>query len=228
MAETLSSLRTRVRERADMKNSNFVEDSELNQYINSSYQELYDILVTSFEDYYTLPPVSFSIASGSNYYTLPTDFYKLRGVDAKLDSDNYYTMQPFDFANRNKFNQSLLVLNSANYYKQYRIVGGRLYITPEDNASGDYRIWYVPRATTLTSDSSTLDGINGWEEYIVVDAARKCLDKEESDTSALAQEKEMLRQRIINASAKRDAGMPKTITDVNSSFDVSYTRHRLF
>jgi hypothetical protein len=228
MAETLSSLRTRVRARADMKNSNFVEDSELNQYINSSYQELYDILVTSFEDYYTLPPVAFSIASGSNYYELPSDFYKLRGVDSSLDGSNYYTMQPFDFANRNKFNQSLLVMNSANYYKQYRIVGDRLYITPEDDAAGNYRIWYVPKAVTLGSDSDTLDGINGWEEYIVVDATRKCLAKEESDTSFLVQEKEMLRQRIIAAAARRDAGMPKSITDVNSSFDVSYVRTRLF
>lgn len=227
MAEMLSSLRTRVRARADMKNSNFVEDSELNQYINSSYQELYDLLVASFEDYYTAAPTSFTISSG-NTYTLPADFYKLRGVDSSIDGVNYYTMQPFDFANRNNFNNTVGVLNSYQFQNQYRIVGDKIYITPEDNAAGSYRIWYVPRATTLSTDSSTLDGINGWEEYVVVDAARKCLAKEESDTSFLVQEKEMLRQRIITMSARRDAGMPKSITDVGEALYSGYLRGRIF
>lgn len=228
MAESLSSLRTRVRARADMKNSSFVEDDELNQYINSSYQELYDILVASFEDYYTLPAVAFTIASGVNYYTLPSDFYKLRGVDGNLDGSNYYTLQPFNFADRNNFNQNLGVLNAAQYQNQYRIVGDRLYLTPEDNASGTYRLWYIPKATTLANDTDTLDGVNGWEEYIVVDAARKCLAKEESDTSFLVQEKEMLRQRISAMAARRDAGMPKSITDLRESLNNGYFRSRLF
>jgi len=227
MAETLSSLRTRVRARADMKNSNFVEDDELNQYINSSYQELYDILVSSFEDYYTLAPVLFSITSG-NTYALPSNFYKLRGVDASLDGSNFYTMQPFDFASRNNYSQNFGVLNNGQYQNQYRIVGNNLYFTPEDGATGNYRLWYVPRATTLTLDASTLDGINGWEEYVVVDAARKCLAKEESDTSFLLAEKEALRQRITTMAARRDAGMPKSITDIHSAQSNGYLRGRIF
>lgn len=214
MIVTLAKIRERVRARADMKNSEFVEDSELNEYINASYQELYDILVGSFEDYYTLPPVSFSISSG-DYFELPENFYKLRGVDCALDNNNFYTMSPFDFNRRNRTGQSLSRLEYIQYDKNYRIIGNRLYITPAERAQGNYRIWYIPQASTLTSDSSTLDGINGWEEYVVVDAARKCLDKEETDTSSLIREKEMLRQRITAASARRDAGAPKTISDVS-------------
>jgi hypothetical protein len=214
MSTTLATMRERVRARADMKNSLFVEEDELNQYINSSYQELYDLLVASFEDYYTLPPVTVTITTGSTI-DLPTDFYKLRGVDGKLDNNNFYTLQPFQFAERNINRQGVGILNASQWYTQYRIVGNKIYITPEDNAAGDYRLWYIPKCTTLLLDTDTLDGINGWEEYIVVDAARKCLQKEESDTSAMVQEKEMLRQRIINMAARRDAGMPKSITDLN-------------
>lgn len=214
MSTTLLTMRERVRARADMKNSSFVEDPELDQYINSSYQELYDILVASFEDYYTLPPVSYTITTGSSI-DLPADFYKLRGVDGKLDNNNFYTLQPFQFAERNLNRNGVGILNSNQWYTQYRIVGKKILITPEDNAAGDYRLWYIPSCTVLVSESDTLDGINGWEEYVVVDAARKCLAKEESDTSGLVQDKAMLKQRITDMAARRDAGMPKTITDIN-------------
>ena len=61
---TLASLRTQVRQTADMVNSTFVSDSELNQFIDLSYAELYDILTATCEDYYTLPPVTFTIPDG--------------------------------------------------------------------------------------------------------------------------------------------------------------------
>jgi hypothetical protein len=216
MDVTLLQMRARVRARADMKNSTFVEDDELDQYINASYQELYDILVTSFEDYYTQPPVSFTL-SGTDYFDLPSDFYKLRGVDCSVDSTvSYYTITPFNFANRNRSGDSLNRIRFTQYDRNYRIVGNRLYITPTDKADGDYRIWYIPQATLLVAETDTLNGINGWEEYVVVDAARKCLAKEESDTSFMIAEKEALRQRIFASSANRDAGFPETITDVNT------------
>jgi hypothetical protein len=214
MQVTLATMRERVRARADMKNSQFVEDSELNQYINSSYQELYDLLVSTFEDYYTLPPVIFSIASGSSF-DLPTDFYKLRGIDANVNGEEYYTVLPFDFAQRNRQGQSLNRIGFIQHTKNYRIVGSKVFITPQDQGVGAYRLWYIPTCTTLALDSSTLDGINGWEEYIVVDAARKCLDKEESDTRALVNEKIALAKRINEAAIRRDAGMPKKIVDIN-------------
>jgi hypothetical protein len=225
MSTTLLNMRERVRARADMKNSSFVEDDELTQYINSSYQELYDLLVASFEDYYTATPLSINITSG-NSFDLPVDFYKLRGVDGKLDNNNFFTLQPFNFAERNVNRQGLGIINSNIWYTQYRIVGNKILITPEDNATGNYRLWYIPRCPILVSDIDTLDGINGWEEYVVVDAARKCLAKEESDTSGLVQDKEMLRKRIEAMAARRDAGMPKTITDV-FRIDINSNR-RLF
>ena len=67
---TLATLRNRVRQRADMENNNFVSDSEVNQYINSSYAELYDLLVAKFEDYYVADPLEFAISSGSSTYNL--------------------------------------------------------------------------------------------------------------------------------------------------------------
>lgn len=66
-------------------------------------------------------------------------------------------------------------------------------------------------------DSTTVDGVSGWEEYIILDAALKAMGKEESDPSLMAQQKLMMKQRLIDMAANRDAGNPATVADVQSS-----------
>jgi uncharacterized protein YdcH (DUF465 family) len=53
----------------------------------------------------------------------------------------------------------------------------------------------------------------GYEEYVVVDAAIKCLQKEESDVQMLMVQKQQLKERIENAASNRDQGEPTAITD---------------
>ena len=55
----------------------------------------------------------------------------------------------------------------------------------------------------------------GWEEYAVIDAAIKCLEKEESNVETLMRDKEMMRVRIGDVAIERDAGTPFRVTDVN-------------
>lgn len=64
---------------------------------------------------------------------------------------------------------------------------------------------------------SQFDGIGGWLEYVVVDAARKMLLKEESDASALAGEKAALRARILEMAPTRDQGEVSTVRDTQSA-----------
>lgn len=66
-------------------------------------------------------------------------------------------------------------------------------------------------------DSTTIDGVSGWEEYIVVDAAMKAMGKEESDVSLLAGQKLMMKQRLIDMAANRDAANPATVADTQAS-----------
>jgi len=62
--------------------------------------------------------------------------------------------------------------------------------------------------------NTVADGISGWLEYVVTDAAIKMLQKEESDTSVLQFQKAALIKRIESAAENRDAGSPATIADV--------------
>lgn len=216
MATQLSSLRTQARNRADMLGSNFVSDSEFNQYISDSYAELYDLLVSKFEDYYVAGPLTFTVASGASSYTLPADFYKLKGVDRSSNgSSDWYSLRAFNFAQRNSRRSTNL--HRSNYPDlSYKIFGNTLRFTPDDDAAGTYRLWYIPRYTALTLDTDTVDGVNGWEIYIVTDAAIKALQKEESDVSVLMQQKMMLIKRIEDMAANRDVGEPETVTDIRN------------
>lgn len=63
------------------------------------------------------------------------------------------------------------------------------------------------------SEATTIDGVSGWEEYIVIDAALKAMGKEESDVSLLAAQKLQMKQRLIDMAANRDAAAPATVMD---------------
>ena len=219
MADTLTllQLRTKTRERADQVNSQFVTDSELNGYINYSYKEFYDLLVDAVEDY-NLSSNSFTISSG-NTQSLPTDFYKLRGLDDMSDPNNPRTVRKFNWNERNDYNP--YVLARLPIYDEfsdvcYRITGNNITIEPPDNAARPYKLWYVPAPADLSLDADVATGINGWLEYVILDAAIKCLVKEESDIRPLSALKANILERINNMKNSRDQGLPEKISRVRN------------
>lgn len=222
MSTTMSllELRTAVRQRADMVNSNFVSDSELTSYINQSLFELYDLLIQKYgNDYFVANPYTITTNGVSDSYSLPANFYKLLGVDLALSNsaDSYVSIKPFNFAERNRY----AAPNFQSFYGitnlRYRLRGNKIWFTPIAEANQSIRIWYVPRLDTLTADTDTTDGVSGWTEYVITDAAIKCMQKEESDVSVLMAQKMGLIQRIEAASENRDAALPKTVADVSYS-----------
>ena len=110
---------------------------------------------------------------------------------------------------------------------RYRLQGSTLKLIPSDNAGGQYQIWYTPLPATLSSDSDEIEEGNGWSELVVVDAAIKCLQKEESSTTELMKIKSDLVKRVVDMAAKRDSGKPKKIIDSGNRFSYdSYRRYR--
>lgn len=216
MTISLSQLRTAILQRADMENSNFVSDAELNSYINNSIEELYDLIVSRYEDYYT-ESVQFTITAGQDGYAFPNAIYKMRGLDVQSGSD-WLTVDKFNFEERNRGQQHLLL---ATVYAdiRYRLIGSTIKLVPADQAPGTYRLWYIPRFTDLVNDSDTLQSdLEQWYDYIVVDCAIKVLTKEESDPSVFIAQKVALTNRIQNMASNRDAGQPETVTRIRNRF----------
>lgn len=228
---SLGQLRLLAQQEADRVNSQFVTKAEWNTYINQSAFELYDMLTTVYEDYNVQGPVLFQTDGSTNQYTLPNGqnsfmdslgnaivpsaFYKLTGADCGLGLSNnaWVTLKDFNFIDRNNYVYPNITSTFFGVFNlRYRVVGNTLMLIPTPSAGQYIRIFYVPRLSWLLKDTDVLDGVSGWTEYVVVDAAIKALIKEESDTSALEARKEMLRQRIEASAQNRDAGQPQTIS----------------
>lgn len=232
----LSQIRLQAKQRADRVDSDFVTDSEWNSYINKASFELYDLLITVYEDLYVAAPISFvadgvtyqyPLPNGSNTFldannpaitVTPKPFYKLLGVDLALQNVNnaYVTINKFNFIDRNRFvypNTASTIYGVFNL--QYRLLGNNsIMFIPTPSGGQSIRIWYIPRITELLQDTDITDtGISGWTEYVVVRAAKYALDKEESDSSVLTQELMFLKTRIEETAVNRDAGSPDTISD---------------
>lgn len=221
MTITLADLKLRARERADMVNSDFVSDTELTAYINSSIAELHDLLVAAYDNQYFLESHTFTTTANTADYALPANFYKLSGVDAKINASNWLTLKPFNFNERNRnFDRAWRFLNGPHV--RYRLAGNNLRFTPVPDATYQIRLWYTPVATKLVSDTDELNELNQFSEYVVVDAAIKMKEKEESDVQVLLLQKKQLEERIKGMAKDRDTANPETVSDIYAENDEFY------
>jgi hypothetical protein len=230
MSQTLAQIRTAIRQRADMVNSQFVTDAELNSYINQSLCELYDLLITLYEDYYVAAPLTFQTDGTSAQYPLPDGtlysaapaFYKILGCDLGLtgNANAWVTLKKFDFISRNRYLYPQVTSTYLGVFNlRYRVVGDTIMFIPTPSAGQYVKLWYIPQLTQLSSDTDKIPQIMsgaGYSEYVIVDGAIKCLQKEESDVSVLQIQKMALIKRIEDSGMNRDAGQPDTISDVRT------------
>lgn len=226
---SLGQIRLISQQRADLVNSNFVTQSEWNSNINQSRFELYDLLTNVYENWFMAPPIQITTDGQTIQYPLPDGilydrakpFYKLMGVDCGLANANnaFVTLSRFNFIDRNKF---VFPNISSTFYGvfnlQYMLVGETLYFIPTPSAGQFLRVWYQPRLTQLLKDTDIADGVSGWTEYIIVDAAIKAMQKEESDVTVLMVQKQALIKRIEESAINRDISQPASISDVKSSY----------
>jgi len=216
MSITLLELRTKSRQKADMESNNFISDSEANSYINFAIAELHDLLIESYGSDYFLSSSTFNTVANTETYALPATFYKLRGLDIKQNANEWTNVRPFNFNERNVKSDFGAWNGTAITNIRYRIMGGNIRLTPVPDSAQQMRIWFIPKATVLSSDNSTLDDINQYSDYIITSAAINMLNKEESDTRVLVAEKDRLTQRIMASSQNRDASEPSSISDIHA------------
>lgn len=209
---TLAQLRDKVRQRADMEDDgNFIPDDELNAYINESVSELYDIILETEQSTVFVKNSPILTQVGTYAYELPSDFYKLTSAHYLVGGD-YFPAYPADARAYAELTTNPPHEREPRYYVRAEPGTGQkyIYVFPEVNEAV-FAITYIPYAPYLELDADKFDGFNGWEEYVIVDSAVKCLSKEESDTSVLELRRQQLVERIRSQAGYMDTGYPKTI-----------------
>lgn len=166
----------------------FVTDTEVNALINKAYKELYGLLIR--HGMHRSETVYEITADGSEEYALPADLWAVLSVHSVDSSGNAFYMTRHDHRVRpsTSFNADAAT---------YRVVGSDIAFNPIP-ATGTYEVRYVPVPADLSADGDTLDGVLGWEEYVVCWVARKLLIKEGSlpEAQQCAQDLADLRERI--------------------------------
>ena len=223
----VSDLITAIRQRADMERTNFVTDTEIVSMVNQSYSYLYDILVGSYENYFVAPPLEITIPSGTDAYALNQDFYKLLGVDTKtgVGTDDWVSLRRFEFSERNNYRNGLFAnypSNSANI--RWSLWGNTLHLIPMPTQNYVMQVWYVPCAPLISAPTQTIDGVSGWEEYVINDCAIKCRIKAQLEVTDLMQLKGETLKRIEDLCQNRTPNEPARVTDVA----VNYTKNPFY
>ncbi len=235
---SLFEFRLRAQQTADRVNSNFVVQTEWNAFIRLAMYELYDLLITSYEDLFASSYVYIQTNGTNANYPLPdgcTNYlggnyngvsgtpalalYKLSGMDLGVNTStvtpSWVTLLKYNFIDRNKF----VYPNSTStiygvYNQRYRLMGNNINLIPTPAGNQQLRMWYSPKLAALLADTDvTTLGYSGWLRYPIVRAAKYALDKEEgTDTSKLDAEILYLKTRIEQAAQNRDTGAPDTIS----------------
>ena len=225
VAVTLTTLRARVREKADMPVAGFIADTatSLDMFINEGIEIVHDMLIEAYAGDYVEKSSAFTVASGD--VSLPTDFYKLLGVDLN-STGGVLTLENYNRRERNKFKNagSFGVLGTSPKYKLSSVGGvsgaGALRLLPQPVAGTTGTVWYSPVATALVAAGDTVNFPGGWEKYVVAYAAMCCLAKEESDTGEMKALLSTWDAKYKALMENRDAGQPQHSVDVDAVNDV--------
>lgn len=189
MAVTLLEMRDRVRQRTGLEHDqDFVTDTELNQLINLKYQELYGLLER--HGLHRASKTETVTANGATNYSMPLDFWAVLAVFRNDSGVNTY-LERHD----HRFRPGTQGIGGPA--SSYRMIGTKIEFDTIPT-SGTYYVVYLPIPAELTNDLDTLDGVLGWEEYVVVACAIAVGIKDKVDVRDLWVELGRLETRIID------------------------------
>lgn len=317
VTELIADARARADREADDPLNGFVPDREVIRYVHKGAQKLWAMIVEAYGTDYYWTQYNATLQAGSpnsigSYLTVPQDFFKLRGIDYKLNNGLAVPLKPFTNYERNKFRSNpVLVWWGVEY--RYKLEGSQIHFIPSAQGNVPITVFYTPvcwfmgygGASALSVSASAVsnvggilqvnapshkfrsgqpmrwtlgtvgtptptlpvglrsdtdyyalvidadnfqlctdqgnsigqgdvtpapiafagagagtntvdcvfDGVNGFDEFIVLDAAINILSKEESDTTRLERERAKIENDLRMMAEDRDAAFPGQVQD---------------
>jgi hypothetical protein len=211
-SRTLLQLRDEVRQRSDTENDPHIVDDEITRWINQSAARWYGKLVRARGEGYFLKRVPAVTALGQNTVAVPADFFKLKGIQWDRGGGNLTRI------NRLELQEFLRQSTDTQTWGEgdigVMVEGLKFRFHPTPNALYNLLIWYLPTAPELVDDDDTFDGVNGWEDWVVLDAAIKAMTKQRRDASGLRMERAAIEADLETLAGEIDEGQPGKVVDV--------------
>lgn len=192
-------------------------DVEFNEYIQDASTELYDAITQSDSLRYSLQVDLSAPGSSNNRIAIPKDLDKLQAVYIVLGADRLYPIESTSLHTLG-YNDPLYGAQVYGHPTRYLLIGNEMEFYPS-HSSGTVRIVYLPMCPSMATDASTLGYAirSGFEEFVVVSAAGRAVEKEDPKNKALIKRAELLLGRVVAKSANRDEFSPMKIRDTNFS-----------
>jgi hypothetical protein len=198
---------TRIRNASDESSSKFIEDDELIEYIDLAYAEMYGLLVDTYQDY-KIKFANFTTTNDVNIYQLPTDCYKIRG----LDCSNGLSAKSFMFEERERLANTSYWNDGLKTNLKYCPLGDTLLLLPTPSQE-TLTLWYVPVPARITDEDQIIDGIAGFEQYIIAHVCIEIANKNESDPSVYERKLARVEKKLTSFAAMRDSSDPRQVVD---------------
>lgn len=202
---TLADIKDKVKKETDTEGEEFIQESELEGYINAAIDDAEAEIHALYEDYF-LAKTTINLVSGTEEYTLPTNIYanKIRGVIYK-NGDRIYEVPRLRHKNNFVLREIINQYNTSDDYN-YMVINSsgaanpKLLLVPpaRDTVTGGLVLWYIRNANKLTDDEDTCD-IPEFIEYVIQYAKCEIWKKEGHPNLELElQERERLRRLMVD------------------------------
>lgn len=215
---TLLQIRTDARRDADMPGADVgvASDADYNGWINDAYRELYQMLVERRIGHFQTLEQAFVTDGLTEVLALPATFLDLVGVDYQVSAEQYKDLKPLD--ERDVCRQP----KTGALATWYRLDGpDRLVLYPRPPIGQTYRLRYIRTPAVLAANGDTIDGVIGYERFIVAHAAYMASLKERTPNKEMLGEREAVRARIHEQATDRMLYEAGRIQDTESAVESS-------
>lgn len=212
---TLANLRDDARKRADVEAlDDRHPDADITRYINQGGAALRDLLIEARgRSYFRKATPQTITTTNATQYALNADFLRL--ISVRISMPGGYTLDPFTPQDEPALREPNI---SAAYPTHYELQPAYIELLPVTGGGSTVIVEYVPTFTDLSSDSDTLEGYDGWEEY-VVDFAAKCIATKDAEWDLVRELKAdmmLVAQRISKLAPGRDAFRAERVKNVRT------------
>lgn len=200
---TLKEIRDKVIDDLDLYEETFVDEPEIDQFINEGIKKAESNIHTLYEDYF-LSTYTISITPSEYLYDYPSDIYanKVRMIIFQDGNDAYEVKRAIN-VKENLLYEKVAQPTSGCTLKWYPINtasdGRKIRIFPNTSDTGTLEIWYIRNAAQLVNDGDVCD-IDEFSTLVELHAKTQILLKDGDPRAAdmaLLEQKEG--ERMVNS-----------------------------